>query len=105
MSKDPDASKGAVAQDKPGETSNVSMTGQNAHRNKGETMQGQDSDFPEPGENEEHSMEGHTQHSRFGGEPSQSSGKQTSEGEQNDQDPVERQKRNQNDRKEDPLAS
>ena len=105
MSKDPDASKGAVAQDKPGETSNVSMTGQNAHRNKGETMQGQDSDFPEPGENEEHSMEGQTQHARFGGDPAQSSGKQTSEGEQNDQDTVERQKRNQNDRKEDPLAS
>ena len=69
MSKDPDASKGAEAQDKPGETSNVSMTGQNAHRNKGETMQGQDSDFPEPGENEEHSMENHTQHSHFGGDP------------------------------------
>lgn len=61
MSKDPDANKGAVAQDRPDEKSNVSMTGQNAHRGKGDTMQGQDSDFPEPGENEEHSMEGHIQ--------------------------------------------
>lgn len=105
MSKDPDANKGAVAQDRPDETSNVSMTGQNAHRNKSETMQGQDSDFPEPGENEEHSMEGHTQHSRFGGDPANTSSNQTSDGEQNDQDPGERQQRSQNDRKEDPLAS
>jgi hypothetical protein len=74
MSKDPDANKGAVAQDRPDEKSNVSMTGQNAHRGKGNTMQGQDSDFPEPGENEEHSMEGHMQHSRFGGDPSATGG-------------------------------
>lgn len=78
MSKDPDANKGAVAQDRPDEKSNVSMTGQNAHRGKGDTMQGQDSDFPEPGENEEHSMEGHVkQESRFDGNPSTSGGKDT----------------------------
>jgi hypothetical protein len=41
-------------------------------------MQGQDSDFPEPGENEEHSMEGHVkQESRFDGNPSTSGGKDT----------------------------
>lgn len=99
MSKDPDAAKGAVAQDRPDQPSNTSMEGQNAHRGNGETMHGQDTDFPEPGENEEHSMEGHTQHSRFGGAPA---GNTPAE---NDQDPGERQKRNQNDRKEDPLAS
>ncbi len=75
MSKDPDAEKGAVAQDRPGEESNTSMGGQNPHRGKGEILQGQDSDLPEPGENEEHSMEGHTQHSRFGGDTGDASKK------------------------------
>lgn len=112
MSKDPDAKKGAVSQDDPRQKTNVSMAGQNPHRQKGEALEGRDSDFPERGENEEHSMEGHTQHSRFGGDPAQTTGKKPSEhesknpeGELNDQDPGERQKRNQNDRREDPLAS
>lgn len=69
MSKDPDAKKGAMAQDRPNQKTNVSMNGQNPHRGNDEPLQGQDSDFPEPGENEEHSMEGRTQHSRFGGDP------------------------------------
>jgi hypothetical protein len=105
MSKDPDAKKGAVAQDRPDQKTNTSLEGQNPHRGKGEVLQGRDSDFPESGENEEHSMEGRTQHSRFGGNPTQETEKKNPEGELNDQDPGHRQKQNQNDRKEDPLAS
>ncbi len=106
MPNDPDAKKGAVESDRPDQKTNVSEQGQNPHRNKGKILQGQDSDFPERGENEEHSMEGETQHSRFGGDPSQSDDPNVHDaGKLNDQDPGERQKRNQNDRREDPLAS
>ena len=100
MSKDPDAKKGAVAQDRPGQKSNESMAGQYPHGDQGKILQGQDSDFPEPGENEEHSMEGKTQKSRFGGDPAENVERSSKE-----QSPGERQKRNQNDRREDPLAS
>lgn len=103
MSKDPDAKKGAVAQDRPGQKTNTSLEGQNPHRGKGDALQGRDTDFPEQGENEEHSMEGRTQHSRFGGKPEM--GEKNPEGELNDQDPGHRQKDNQNDQREDPLAS
>jgi hypothetical protein len=71
MTNDPDAKKGAVAQDRPDEPTNTSMSGQNPHGSTDKRMEGQDTDFPEPGENEEHSMEGRTQHSRFGGDPNQ----------------------------------
>jgi hypothetical protein len=104
MSKDPDAKKGAVAQDRPEQKTNTSLSGQNPHREKGPALEGRDSDFPERGENEEHSMEGHTQRSRFGGDPGQTQEKKSPEGVLNDQDPGERQKRNQNDQREDPLA-
>jgi len=57
MSKDPDAEKGAVAQDRPDQPTNTSMSGQNAHGSTDKRLEGQDTDFPEPGENEEHSME------------------------------------------------
>jgi hypothetical protein len=50
-----------------------------------------DSDFPEPGENPEHS-----------GQPQQ---KKSPEGVTQDQDPGHRQERNQGDQQEDPLAS
>lgn len=103
MSDDPDAGKGAMAQDRPDQKTNTSLSGQNPHGSTSEALQGRDTDFPEPGENEEHSMENHTQHSRFGGAPAIE--KKSPEGVLNDQDPGERQKRNQNDQKEDPLAS
>lgn len=92
MSIDPDAKKGAVQQDRPEQTTNTTLSGQNPHRGKGQILQGRDTDLPEPGENEEHSMEGTV-------------AKRNPEGVLNDQDPGERQKRNQNDQREDPLAS
>ncbi len=91
MSTDPDANKGAVEQDRPDQPTNTSLQGQNPHRKKGQMLQGNDTDLPERGETEEHSMEG-----TFRKNP---------EGELNDQDPGHRQKQNQNDQREDPLAS
>ena len=55
--RDPDRSKGAVEQDKPGEPGNTSLNGQLGHRNKGPLVDSADSDFPEPGENPEHTGE------------------------------------------------
>ena len=93
MPNDPDAKKGAVAQDRPEQPTNTTLSGQNPHRNKGQALEGRDTDLPEPGENEEHSME-------KGSVP-----KRNPEGALNDQDPGHRQKQNQNDQREDPLAS
>jgi len=54
---DADVSKGAVEQDKPGQPNNNSMQGQLPHRPNDKRISGNDSDFPEPGENPEHSGE------------------------------------------------
>lgn len=54
---DEDAGKGAVEQDSPGEETNMSSTGQIGHRNQDPSGDSSDSDFPEPGENEEHTGE------------------------------------------------
>jgi hypothetical protein len=88
---DSDLHKGAVESDKPREKTNNSLPGQLVHRPKAEMINGQDTDFPEPGGNPEHS-----------GEPEE---KINPEGVTQDQDPGHRQKQNQNDRREDPLAS
>jgi hypothetical protein len=56
-SKDQDAGKGAVEQDAPGQPTNTSMQGQLPHRTKDSLIKDNDSDFPEPGNNEEHSGE------------------------------------------------
>jgi len=55
--KDPYCHEGAVEQDKPGQSDNASMTGQMGHRNKPTDLDSLDTDFPEPGENPEHSGE------------------------------------------------
>jgi hypothetical protein len=54
---DADVSKGAVEQDKPGQPNNTSMRDQLPHRPNDKLISGNDSDFPEPGENPEHSGE------------------------------------------------
>ena len=56
-SKDQDAGKGAVEQDGPGQPSNTSMQGQLGHRTEDPMVKDNDSDFPEPGNNEEHTGE------------------------------------------------
>jgi hypothetical protein len=56
-SKDQDAGKGAVEQDGPGRLTNTSMQGQLPHRTEDPLVKDNDSDFPEPGNNEEHTGE------------------------------------------------
>ena len=55
--RDSDVHKGAVEQDKPEQANNNSMRDQLPHRPENDWISGNDSDFPEPGENPEHSGE------------------------------------------------
>lgn len=55
--KDQDCGKGAVEQDNRNESTNTSMTGQLGHRDQDPLIKSNDTDFPEPGNNEEHSGE------------------------------------------------
>jgi hypothetical protein len=56
---DEDAGKGAVESDSPGQTTNVSRTGESGHRTEDPLVKSSDSDYPETGQNEEHSGEPH----------------------------------------------
>jgi hypothetical protein len=76
---DNDSHKGAIESDKPNEQTQASMAGQLPHRDQDPRIKGQDTDFPEPGENPEYSGER--------------------------QEPGFSQKTNQNDQKDDPLAA
>ena len=55
--KDQDSGKGAVEPDDRGHAGNTSMNGQLGHRDQDPMLKGADTDFPEPGENPEHSGE------------------------------------------------
>lgn len=57
--KDQDREKGAVEQDERTQTGNTSMQGQLGHRDQDPMLKAADSDFPEPGENPEHSGGAH----------------------------------------------
>ena len=80
---DNDVHKGVIESDKPRQRNQSSLQGQLPHRPQDQRIQGSDTDFPEPGENPEHSGQDI--------EP--------------DMDPGMHQKQNQNDRKDDPLAA
>jgi len=54
---DPDANKGAVEQTEPQKKTPTSMEGQLPHRTENPLIKSQDTDYPEPGENPEHSGE------------------------------------------------
>jgi hypothetical protein len=54
---DSDVHKGAVEDDRPNEEHNTSMRGQLNHRTRDPMIKDNDTDFPEPGENPEHSGE------------------------------------------------
>lgn len=125
--RDEDISKGAVEQEAPNQEGNENFAGQNPHRNASPLAEGQDSDFPEPGENPEHNgqkisnrddrmlntprgeakdattakAKGETERS----ESQKASAQQSPERDRVDQDPGERQKRNQGGDKDDPLAA
>jgi hypothetical protein len=89
QNRDPDAGKGAV-EDR--DHSNTSLAGQNPHRTDDPMVKANDTDFPEPGNNPEHS-----------GEPRDS--EFSPQREQVNQDPGQRQKQMHNDEKDDPLAA
>jgi hypothetical protein len=57
ITRDEDSGKGAVEQDRPGQETNVSRTGEIGHRDQDALVKSSDSDFPEPGQNEEHTGE------------------------------------------------
>jgi len=57
LTKDQDRFKGAVEQDEKGQEGNTSMQGQLGHRDQDPMLKSADTDFPEPGENPEHSGE------------------------------------------------
>ena len=56
-SKDQDRGKGAVEQDSPTEPGNTSLNGQLGHRDQDPLIKSADTDFPEPGNNPEHTGE------------------------------------------------
>ena len=76
---DNDLHKGAIEADKREQKTQASLEGQLPHRDQDPRIKGQDTDFPEPGENPEYSGE--------------------------KQEPGFSQKTNQNDEKDDPLAA
>lgn len=95
---DEDSGKGAVEQDRPNQKTNVSFRDQLGHRDQNPLIKSSDSDYPEHGQNEEHT-----------GEPANRNQLDADsgcnpEGETQDQDPGARQKENQNKSKDDPLA-
>lgn len=55
--KDQDCGKGAVEQDSRTQPTNTSLSGQLGHRDQDPLIKSSDTDFPEPGNNEEHSGE------------------------------------------------
>jgi hypothetical protein len=54
---DQDSGKGAVEQDSQNTGGNMSEQGQLGHRDQNSLLKSSDTDFPEPGENPEHSGE------------------------------------------------
>jgi len=55
--KDQDCGKGAVEQDGRDQSTNTSLAGQLGHRDQDPLIKSNDTDFPEPGNSEEHSGE------------------------------------------------
>jgi hypothetical protein len=102
--KDEFRGKGAVEQESPEQKGNLNFPGQLGHRDQDPLIKSNDTDYPEPGENPEHSGAPHTMNLKAQDEPTPARDHEP-EGELQDQDPGERQKENQGDQKEDPLAA
>ena len=96
---DEDAGKGAVEQDRRDQKTNVSLTGQNGHRDQDPLLKQSNSDFPEPGENEEHTGEPRERNEL--NRDTQACSEDTTQS----SSPGSRQKENQNKTKDDPLAA
>ena len=100
---DPDQGKGAVEQNAPGQHTNTSLEEQLGHRNQDVLNKRNDTDFPEAGQTPEHS--GQPQGRNQLEQDTQMGCGDNPEGESQNQDPGERQKRNQGDKGDDPLAA
>jgi hypothetical protein len=108
--RDADAGKGAVEQDKPEQADNTSLSGQLPHRPDNKLIDGNDTDFPEPGENPEHSGEPveasvERRNEQSGEQEIDRKPEENPEGQTQNQDPGQRQKQNQSDKKDDDLAA
>ncbi len=104
---DPDDAMGAVAQDRPGQPNNTAdFTQQIDHRDQRSIKKDSDTDFPEPGNNPEYSMQKQDDPKKQGDALRP---KMDPDGnapnDEIDQDPGERQKQNQNEKKDDDLAA
>lgn len=97
--RDEDEAKGAVEQDRREQKTNVSLTGQNGHRDQDPLLKSMNSDYPEPGQNEEHTGEPH------GEDELNRDTELNPECRTQDQDPGFRRKENQNKSTDDPLAA
>jgi hypothetical protein len=102
-----DREKGAVEDDDRVARTNTSMAGQLGHRDQDPLLKAFDTDFPEPGENPEHSGEPDSnllaREDDYQEEPAEP--EVNPEAAQQDMDPGQKQKRNQGDKREDPLAA
>jgi hypothetical protein len=104
-SNDADANKGAIEQDHPGHETNTTLSGQLPHRNENPAVKSSDTDFPEPGENAEHSGEPRTQGLAERDGACEPRARNNPEGQTQNQDPGQQQKQNQGGKKDDPLAA
>ncbi|HYE25622.1 MAG TPA: hypothetical protein VEG32_10530 [Clostridia bacterium] len=107
---DSDAGKGAVEQDRPEQETNMApLDAQLDHQFQDPLNKSSDSDFPEPGQNPEYSMEKQDRNQLDRDTESTTGSRRdpdgNAEGELNDQDPGHRQKQNQNEQGDDPLAA
>ena len=93
--RDEDAGKGALEQDRREQKTNTSLAGQNSHRDQDPLLKANNSDFPEPGQNEEHTGEPHVANELDA----------DTEAACQKESPGSRQKENQNQQKDDPLAA
>ncbi len=98
-------SKGAVEQDRPGQKTNTSLTGQLGHRKKGPILDTNDTDYPEPGQSPEHSGEIMNQQNKQQDDREKLEREADAVQDEVDQQPGDRQRRNQNDEADDPLAA
>ena len=99
---DTDLRKGAIEEEDPKKKGQTSLNGQLGHRDQDAMLKDNDTDFPEPGENEEHTglaSDGINAWRR------KTSRQPNAEGATQDQDPGNRQKENQSKKKDDDLAA
>ena len=99
---DQDQGKGAVEQNRPGEKTNTSLEEQLGHRNQDVLNKTNDSDYPEAGQNPEHTGQPQGRNQL---DQDTRLGEKNPEGATQDQDPGQRQKENQGGEKDDPLAA